>query len=338
MENANSYYLLLTYLILKKNTNENKSLSADKVASIIKTEFRMDKKIDKRTIVGHFKRLESLSEQAIDENISFFDDEIITEGEEARVIHNFDASEIKLLADIISFSKLVGKNYSYELIKKIFSLNGENIPYHYEEQLRNKFHASNYNPQLFLSLEEISKAIQKRNKVEVTYLKYDMNYNWVPYLNNNGVEEKRIISPHSIVWSKDFYYVLCTFEDTLKVYFLRADQMKNVKVLGDRKVISLPGNFNIQQYIQTQPHLFGGFTETFSFQAKKWLLKQIGDSFGTATKVEEVNGDEILVKLESSYEAMKVWLMQYIIGITDIYPEKLKRDIKKTLNNKLETL
>src|SRR5690606_34727906 len=138
----------LTYLVLKKNTNENKSLSADKVANIIKKEFRLDKKIDKRTIAGHFKRLESLSEQAIDNKLSFFDDEIIMDGEEARIIHSFSLSEIKLLADVISFSKLVGKN-SFELIEKIFSLVGKDVPYHYNELLRYKLTTSNYNPQLF---------------------------------------------------------------------------------------------------------------------------------------------------------------------------------------------
>src|SRR5690606_20435229 len=178
----------------------------------------------------------------------------------------------------------------------------------------------------------------KECKVEVTYLKYDINHNWVPYLNDNGEEERRIISPHSIIWNANYYYVLCTFEDTMKVYFLRADQMKNVKIIEDNKVKPLPANFNIQQYIETQPHLFGGAISTFSFQAKKWLLKQIGDSFEKKTKIKEINKDEIKVELETSYDAMKVWLMQYIIGITDIYHEDLKKDIKDTISNKLKML
>ena len=337
LEKANSYYLLLTYLVLKKYTNENESLSAEEVATIIQREFRMAKKIDKRTIAMHFKRLEDLSNLAIDEKLSFFDEEVSIDNSEASVLHHFDSTEIKLLADIISFSKLVDQNYSYEMIEKIFSLGGQKVPYHYEEQLRYKFSTSRYNSQLFLSVEKVAEAIQCKSKVEVTYLKYDINQKLVPHLTKSG-KERRVISPHSIIWNANFYYVLCTFEDSMKIYFLRADQMKDVIELEDEKVKPLPDDFNVHKYVQTQSHLFGGKLETFSFHAHKWLLNQIVDSFGAEAVIKEINNFEIKVELRSSYASMKVWLIQYITGITNIYPQQLKSDIKKTLVQKIEEL
>lgn len=337
LQKANSYYLLLTYLILKQRTNENKSLSTEEVSTIIQKELRMDQKIDKRTIQSHFERLATLTALSIDEQLSFFKEEVILEGDRAYVLHTFDETEVRLLADIIAFSKLINQQTSLDMIEKLYALGGEKMPYKYEEQLRYKLNESVHNPQLFFTVEKLAQAFQKKAKVALTYLTYNEEMELVPLPTTKG-EMRRVISPHSIIWSSNYYYVLCIYEDSDKVYFLRTDKMKDLEVLEKDSVHPLPNGFSIYEYVKTQSHLFGGRQIQVSFTAERWLLDPIIDTFGAAAKIKAINDQQCRITVHSSFETMEVWLIQYITGVSDVYPANLQKTLKHKLQKAIEAI
>lgn len=336
--------MLLTYLIIKRYANEEKPITVDEVKREIERTFNIDQ-IDKRTIRSHFHRLEQLSKETAYNNCDFLHDEIeLIDEEGALIYHAFTKVEITLLADAVAFSKAINASNSLDMIEKLFNFIGEEIPFRYKNQVKHKYAHPFISPEIFINLEQISEAIETKSKIELTYLVYNHDKQVVPHpvkVYENGVEKKkdrRVVSPHEIVWRRDFYYCFCQYENNREIYFLRIDQMKDVQVLKDEKVKPLASNFDVADYLQKQPYLFGGKLQSVVFHAKKSLITQIIDHFGADVKMTEKNEEEVKVEVESSYEAMEVWLIQYITGITYIYPETLKDKIKNKLEKKVSEL
>lgn len=344
MYKISSLYPLLTYLVIKRYANEEKSIRVDEVKHKIEQTFNLDS-VDKRTINGHFQRLEQFSQEASYNNCDFFHDEIILDDEgAAKIFHALTREEIMILADAVVFSKVINANYSLEIIKKLYKLIGEEMPLRYKNQVKHKYAHPFISPEIFITLEQISEAIEGKNKIELTYLVYNHEKQPVPHpvkVYEKGIERKlnrRVVSPHEIVWRRDFYYCLCRYEESGEIYFLRIDQMKDVQVLEDEKVKPLAENFDVADYLQKQPHLFGGKLQSVVFHAEKRLITQIIDHFGTDVKMTEKNEEEVKVEVESSYIAMEAWIIQYITGITYIYPDVLRDRIKRKLQQKVSEL
>lgn len=345
LDKISAYYLLLTYLIIKRYGNEERPVTVDQVKTKIEEVFQLENKVDKRTIKEHFSRLQKLSEVASTHSLDFIVEEI--EWDEKRegvyVIHPLTFDEVTLLADVIAFSKLMNRSQSEQLIYQMYSLIGEDVPQRFYYQLEHKFDYATYNQEVLINVENLSEAINGNNQVELTYLIYDVNKNLVPHpvthyeAGKKIKKERRLVFPHAIIWNAHFYYVLCTFEDSGKIYFLRIDQMRDVQI-KDEKVKPLPENFDIYDYVKKQPHLFGGDLRQYQFRAKRRLITQIVDTFGPDVRIKELANGEVKVEVESSYSAMKAWLMQYITGITDIYPEYLKEEITSDLEQKVREL
>lgn len=345
LDKISAYYLLLTYLIVKRYGNEQRPVTVDQVKTMIEEEFQLENKVDKRTIKEHFSRLQKLSEVASTHLLDFIAEEVgwDEDKEEAYVIHPLTFDEVTLLADVIAFSKLINRCQSEELIQQMYSLIGEDVPQRFYYQLEHKFDYATYNQEVLINVERLSEAINRNNRIELTYLIYDINKNFVPHpvtyyeAGKKMTKERRLVSPHAIILEAHFYYVLCTFEDTGKIYFLRIDQMRDVQI-KDEKVNSLPENFDIYDYVKKQPHLFGGDLRQYQFHAKRSLITQIVDAFGPDVRIKELANGEVKVEVESSYNAIKAWLMQYITSIIDIFPVGLKEEITSDLEQKVREL
>lgn len=329
LEKGNSFYLLAIYLIVKKYANMDEPLSIRHIKQHIQTIFQEDKLIDTRTVKVHLQRIRQLEGTDLVEELVELEDGASTS---YYFIRSFDDTQIRLLADIIASSKYITLHESKELIKALYEMNGQDMPTFYHNSLKNKIIMTEPNPAVFYSVEQIALAIEQKKQVRCTYLAYNDQHELVPRARN----AERVLNIHEIIWTSNYYYALCIFADTGKVYFLRIDKMKDVAIV-DAPICELPVGFDINHYVSTQPHLFGGKVQSISFHIDKRMLDQVVDSFGKAAKLRDL-GMCYKVELISSIEMMHVWLLQYSRFVTNIYPAPLKEKVLASLRQSIEQI
>lgn len=321
-------YLIVIYLILKKYATVENPLSIKDIQRKITYELGEDQVLDPRTIKSHISNLQDISYE-----IDSLEECIETVDNRYYLLSPMDDTQIRLLADVIASTKYLGQIESRELIRQLYESNQRKMPRFYVNSLKHKEFNTKPNLETFLSVETISTAIEQKKKVSCTYLEYDVNQQLVPKKHN----AERVLDVHEIIWTSNYYYALCIFEDSGKVYFLRIDKMRDVRIVNER-VKPLPIDFDITNYVSTQPHLFGGQRQTISFQIEKRALGQVVDSFGKAAKITEVDCDYYKVELQSSIEMMHVWLIQYCDKVKNIYPERLNNMVISSLEKAVQNM
>lgn len=78
--------------------------------------------------------------------------------------------------------------------------------------------------------------------------------------------------------------------------------------------------------------MFGGECGMVTFKAKKYIINDIIDWFGTDVSFFKESEDEIRVATRVNYHAMKYWAMQYGYHVTVTSPPSLVEEIKNELN------
>lgn len=327
----NSYFLIAIYLIIKKYGNSREPLSVQDISAHLKTTFLLEKKVDNRTIKEHINRIVDLHERygLADELLCTTDEKGVSR---YYFVEIFEELTLRLLTDIIASSKYIDRAYSKDLIETLYSINGQHMPSFYNESLRQKHLMMKPNPEVFGSVELIAKAIEENKKIRCEYLKFNHEHKLV----RRNMNPVRDICVYEVIWTSDFYYALCRFDDSGKVYFLRIDKMQNVEIL-DEDLPPLPVDFDSKRYVSTQPHLFGGETQRISFHIEAGLLDQVVDSFGTSAIIRKY-GNTYKIELDSSIQMMHVWILQYSPYISNIYPEKLKNKVVESLEQAIRNI
>lgn len=324
----NSYNLIAVYLIIKKYANAQNPIAVKEISKHLRETFLLEKNVDNRTIKEHINRIIDLNER-----FGIADELLQVKGEDGVTRYYFveviDEPMVRMMSDIIASSKYIDGEYGFELIETLHALNGYEVPNFFRTMLAQKDMKIKPNPEVFLSVETLEKAIAENKKVSLHYLKYDTDYRLV----DRDEDDERIVCVYKVVWTAEYYYAMCRFEDSGNIYFMRVDKMRGVK-LTDEELPQLPPDFDAIKYLSTQPYLFGGTPQRISFCIDKQKLDQVIDRFGDAVTIRDL-GNCCKVELDSSIEMMHVWLLQYSPYITNIHPESLKNLVIDSLQTAL---
>ena len=322
MENSRAM-ILYTFLVLKKYSNEDNPLNANQIANHIKKEFLLTKEPNRKTIYSHLDELEKLSENKIANfEILAIDDHGRQTGH--YMVSDFTKPEIRLLCDAIASSNFISQTYSDDLITKLGDLYGDNLTSKYINILKLKS-AKSTNQDLFRSIEELSAAIESNQKITFKYFTYNLKKELVPKKTGSDQGEYRTVSPYYLIWAINHYYLMCKYENDENFRFLRVDKMKDVKS-KDEKSEPLPKNFDVHKYAKNQAFMFGGDAENISLRCEMRMLDQVIDFFGEEAQLIPIDDNYFRVKIKTSIESIKYWVLQYITAIDEIEPKKL-RDI-----------
>lgn len=330
MEN-NRVTMLRIYNILKEHNSEDKAVNVRWMMQEMQKRWNLPNPPDKKTVKRHIDELMELSDKDL------LDCTIEKSSKKAGFYFSrprFEESEIKMLCDAVAYSKFIDRKYSEDLIMKLGNTIGVNWlgRYHSVLQLKNQGKIS-YNDELFLNIEYLSEAIEKKQKVKLIYTQYDVNKKLVPvYQKNNGVIT---VHPYSLIWTLNHYYVFCEIEESGRRRFLRVDKIKNVQVLEGTVINPLPDSFHLTKYITNQAFMFGGEPRAITLRCRMDMLGQVIDHFGEDADIRPLNDTHFEFHVTSSIESMKYWVLQYITAIDDIRPKELKEIVVGFLEDAL---
>lgn len=311
--------------ILKEHTDEDHALSTVQLCKLLKDEHGID--AFRTTIKKDIEALQQagFSIQAIRSTQNMYN----------YIERDFDVPEIKLLLDAVMSSKFITKAKSDQLASKLVELAG---PYKSKELRRNLIvdgRIKQENEQVYLIVDIINEAINKRKKIR--FQKTGFNVKKDRVLHNDG--EAYVFSPYSLVWDGDFYYVVGYSDKHKSIGSHRVDRIfKRPEILEENAVPS-PLEFNINDYVNTMFRMYDAPRQTVELQVDNSLMDAIIDKFGTDVTTYACDQNSFRVEATvSTGTTFYNWIFGFQGKVKIRNPESAREEYKALVLNAVRNL
>lgn len=274
----NKTRILLILDILKNKTDDEHALKASDLLESIQNE---GLKCDRKTLYDDIK---SLTDAGFD---------IIHEpgGGYKLVSREFEDAELRLLADAVYSSKFISAGKSRILASKLKS---QTSTYMASTMIRNIYSSDTKTPNedVLYNVDTLSRAIQNDKKVEFEYLVWGPDKKLV----TKG-KKKRILSPWSLIWQDQNYYLLAYDSEAGKMKHFRVDKMRHVLETGDGRLGEDEyKKIDISSYVEETFSMYGGKQETVILDFPEELIGIAYDRFGTDVVQRKGDKGRIIVR------------------------------------------
>jgi len=258
----NKTRILLILDLLKNKTDDEHVVKASELIECIQNE---GLKCDRKTLYDDIKSL----------NDAGFD--IIHEpgGGYKLVSREFEDAELRLLADAVYSSKFISAGKTKILTGK---LKEQTSTYMASTMIRNIYSSDSKTPNedVLYNVDTLSRAIQNDKKVEFEYLVWGADKKLI----TKGAK-KRVLSPWSLIWQDQNYYLLAYDSDAGKMKHFRVDKMRHVlETDGGRDGEKDYQKLDISSYVEETFSMYGGKQETVILDFPEELIGIAYDRFG----------------------------------------------------------
>lgn len=308
---------MLILEILRLYSDENHSLTQQEIIKLLNRNYGME--CDRRSVKSNVM---SLKEMGYD---------IATDKGYRLLSREFDDSELRILIDSVLFSKSISTKQAKELINKIRGLASN----YFNAKVS---HISNLprlnrtiNKQAMYSLDTINDAIAEKRKVKFVYNDIGTDLQLHP-----KKEEPYVVNPYQIVANNGRFYLIGNNDKYDNVAHFRIDKMTDVKLLEEKvkpmnKVSGLEKGLNLPKHMAEHIYMFSGDSISVKIRTTQDMIGQLVDWFGMDIKIIEKNTENIIVKFDCNYSAMRYWALQYGTYVEVLSPKDLREQLKEDI-------
>lgn len=244
----------------------------------------------------------------------------------------FEIPELKLLIDAVASSRFITEKRSRVLIKKLTSLASENQRQELERHIAATGRAKTDNKRIYYIVDTITDAINSGAKIQFQYLEYNSRKEKI--LRNDGEIYK--ISPYTLYWNEDFYYVVGYSDKREKITAFRVDRLHNTLVL-DEKQEPKPDGFDVADYAKKIFQMYDGEETVVTLECENALMKYIIDRFGMEVDTEERTETTFAAKVSVTLSpTFYGWVFQFEGKIKIIEPKRAVAEYSDMLRQQLE--
>ena len=240
---------------------------------------------------------------------------------------DFQLPELKLLVDAVQASKFISAKKSSELIKKI-----ENLASVYQaKQLQRQVFVSNRiktnYENVYYNVDELNLAINENRKIKFDYYEWNLSKEMV--LRKNG--HKNDISPWSLAWDDENYYLVAFDGNSGIIKHYRVDKMRKIEILDEaRDGREEFEEFDAAKYAKKVFGMFTGDEQRVKIQFANKLIGVVIDRFGQDIMIITKGVDQFVVNVNVKVSNM---FLGWIIGLGDgakiLEPESVVDEVKQ---------
>ena len=240
---------------------------------------------------------------------------------------DFQLPELKLLVDAVQASKFISAKKSSELIKKI-----ENLASVYQaKQLQRQVFVSNRiktnYENVYYNVDELNLAINENRKIKFDYYEWNLSKEMV--LRKNG--HKNDISPWSLAWDDENYYLVAFDGNSGIIKHYRVDKMRKIEILDKaRDGREEFEEFDAAKYAKKVFGMFTGDEQRVKIQFANKLIGVVIDRFGQDIMIIPKGMDQFVVNVNVKVSNM---FLGWIIGLGDgakiLEPESVVDEVKQ---------
>lgn len=240
---------------------------------------------------------------------------------------DFQLPELKLLVDAVQASKFISAKKSSELIKKI-----ENLASVYQaKQLQRQVFVSNRiktnYENVYYNVDELNLAINENRKIKFDYYEWNLSKEMV--LRKNG--HKNDISPWSLAWDDENYYLVAFDGNSGIIKHYRVDKMRKIEILDEaRDGREEFEEFDAAKYAKKVFGMFTGDEQRVKIQFANKLIGVVIDRFGQDIMIIPKGVYQFVVNVNVKVSNM---FLGWIIGLGDgakiLEPESVVDEVKQ---------
>jgi len=315
----NNVVRILTFLhLLQKHTDEKHPLTRKELTELMEEKgFSLNRK----TLYEYVKQLSDVGYPIV----------VKKSGDYGYYLINtpFSFAQAKLLVDAVQTSRVLEKDTSVQLISNIASLMSQ-----YESaQLKRKLYMSErpktFNKNIYDLIDKIHGAIQDNRQLSFRYFDWTLNHRNEKEKCYRHDGKEYIVSPYSLVWAEDSYYMVAHYPEYEGLSNFRVDRMDLLVVLKSKRVsLSLATNqvdFNLAKYSQRLFSMFVGKVNEVVLLVDEDLLSVMIDRFSNhATYTRKNNKIEVKVSIEVSPPFL-AWVFQFKNKVKILAPDSLQK-------------
>ena len=240
---------------------------------------------------------------------------------------DFELPELKLLVDSVQSSKFITQDKTYKLIKKIESLASIYDGQLLQRQVFVTNRVKSMNESIYYAVDVISDAITRNRKIKYQYFEYTVD------------KEKRLrhggkfyeISPFSLIWDDENYYMLGWDSEAEKMKHYRVDKMQKVSLSDyEREGVEEFEKFDMSAYSKTVFGMFGGTEQKVRLRFANHLVGVVLDRFGRETTVIPDGDEHFTVTLSVVVSPQFFgWIFGFGNDVEILSPEEIRDEMKK---------
>lgn len=307
--------ILCLYDILKKYTDENHILSAEKIREKLKIIYDVD--MERRAI---YRNIEALRSMGIE--IEGYQDN--REGYYL-IDREFELSEIRLLCDAIAASDMIKEETGKKIIAKLIDSQSIFQGRMLQKTVFVKSEKKIISKHLFYNIDALNVAINQGCKVRVQLLEYSLDQKLAE------VPDGRIVfSPYATIWAEGHYYILAKREHSEQLEHFRIDHMKDITIL-ERGVDMIFGGLDPGQYAKKWIYQNGEMEEKYEIECDPDLWQEIAEEFGSHAVVLRKDHKSMAVRVNAIPSVMRVWIMSHINRCEIIGPKRFRDEIQSEI-------
>ena len=326
--------------ILRRYSDENHRLSQKDIVDILRREYGMS--VERKAVRRNLLNLMDCGfEIEYSETVRMVPNPKTGESEESYLwsdfylVRDFTDGELRLLIDSLLFSKHIPWSQCKELVGKLEGLS--NVYFRSRvKHIRTMPDTAPVNKQLFYTIETLDEAISGGKQVAFHYTSYGTDKKPHPRLNEDGSTKEYIVSPYQMATANGRYYLIACTEPHDNVSHYRLDRITEIRLLDTpakpaREVKGLENGVDLPRHMAEHLYMFAGESAPVSFRAKKHILNDIIDWFGTDVTFSDETEDEVTVRVTVNLQAIRRWAVQYGPHVRVLSPEGLAEEVKRDL-------
>ncbi len=206
----------------------------------------------------------------------------------------FELAELKLLIDAVQSSKFISARKSEELIGKLMGLASTGVAGKLKRNLLNPGRIKSENEKSYYIVDAINDAINADKQISFCYTDYDVNKEKV--IKNDG--EPYVISPYTLLWNGDYYYLLGYNHDRNHINTFRVDRIDSTPKILKAERQPVPEDFSLEEYVHTVFRMYDAEETTeVTLYCENFLMKHVIDQFGMDVDTEPLSEEGFVARV-----------------------------------------
>ena len=250
--------------------------------------------------------------------------------------HPFELPELKLLVDSVQSSKFITKEKSDDLIRKLEKLTTEENAAELQRHVFILGRIKADNDAIYTNVDAIHAAMRDNRQIRFKYCEWNVRKKLVR--RKDGADY--IISPWSLTWDDENYYLVGYDADTGKIKHYRVDKMQEISVEEENRLGRESfRDFDLASYARKTFGMYGGPDRKVTLEAENHLVGVVIDRFGTDVMIRPHGTDRFHANVTVSVSPQFFgWLAGLGKGIRISWPEDVCEEYKAYLQGIIETI
>lgn len=247
---------------------------------------------------------------------------------------DFELPELKLLVDAVQASKFITTKKSQELISKLERLTSE---YDARQLQRNVFiynRSKTGNETIYYNVDQIHQAMNDNKQIHFQYTEWAVDKKLHPKKEGKSY----VISPWSLTWDDENYYLIAYDEGADAIKHYRVDKMQHLGIEDEtRHGKERFQDFDLAAFAKKTFGMYGGCDEEVTLFCHNSLAGVVLDRFGKNVMLIPKDDEHFQVKVLAAVSSQFFgWVTGVGVKMKIAKPESVRQEYREYLQKILD--